>query len=344
MSKRYVQVPIKYLEPIFHSWNEAYLKGDLVNVFFLPYGDLLFRALQFVDWMRAQTDREIRLINFETDLIASPEDLEEELENSGETLLVLVVKRSFMRPDAQGMAGVLEKWYARYGQGIVVLHEGFPSELGRYLHYPVMQQRQLIHSIYPTPVALEYTQNTAKLFGVEASVELMNAIVARCGGIPWLINDVLRRTPSDNLFDDTVLLWKVAQIADAIPIDLDIKKELQLFGLKDEKGKWVPIFEEYFDRLAQNKLDVGIDRILYDSHDFTKEFSSGEMRILHHLHSHEGLVRREELGQLFWQDKVDEEYSDWALDAIMSRLRKKITKLYLPIEIKTRRGRGYECI
>ena len=315
-----------------------------MNVFFMPCGDILFRALQFSDWMRDKYKDKVRIINFETELIVNPENLEDILNNSNKNeKLILLAKRVFMRPDGSAMASVLEQWYAEQGMGALILHEGFPTELTRYIPRPVMTQQQLVHAVYPYDVAVKYAETTAKLFEVAVESKQVEQIVRYCGGIPWLINDVLRRLGEDNLFENEVLQWKVGQIAQAIPNIPGIEKDLASFELRNDKGEWLPILGDYLDRLAKNSLEISSEKLVYDGRDLSHIFSAGERRIMAYLTSTEGVVKREQLGLQFWQDQSEAGYSDWALDAIMSRLRKKIVKLGLPLKIKTRRGQGYEC-
>ncbi len=342
MAKRYVQVPLSYLEPIFREWRRTFEKGDLVNVFFLPFGDILFRAMQFSDWMRDSQGEEVRLINFETELIVNPENLEEILERYRKEKLILLVKNMFMRPDSLAMAGVLEKWYASEGRGLLLLHEGFPAQMARYVPTPAMRQKQMIHQIYPKVVATEYAHVTAELFGKEVPHETLRKIVDYCGGVPWLINDVLRRVENGNLFEDEALGWKVEQIAKSIPQLPGIEDDLVEFGLKNDSGEWIPILKNYFNQAAVSELELTNETVIFRNRDYSGYFSAGEKRILSQLFKVKTVVTREELGREFWQENTDESYSEWALDAIMSRLRKKLAKLGLPMEIKTRRGRGYE--
>lgn len=342
MAKRYVQVPLSYLEPIFRQWRGTFKKGDLVNVFFLPFGDILFRAMQFRDWMKDERGEEVRIVNFETELIVNPENLAEVLEKYKAEKLILLVKNMFMRPDSLAMAGVLEQWYASYGKGLLLLHEGFPTQMAKYVPTPVLRQKQIVHQIYPKEVAIQYAQVTAELFGVNVHRETTDKIVSYCGGIPWFINDVLRRVEQNNLFENEALSWKVEQIAQSIPQLPNIEVDLTQFGLRNERGEWIPIFRNYFNQVARNEIQLEGETIIFRNRDYSVYFSAGERRILSYLFKLKGVATREELGKEFWQEKTDESYSDWALDAIMSRLRKKLAKLGLPIEIKTRRGKGYE--
>jgi hypothetical protein len=344
MSKRYTQVPITYLNPIFHEWRSAFDGGELVNVFFMPHGDILFRAMQFVDWARDTYGDDMRLINFESELIVNPENLKSTLHEYKDKKVVLVARREFMQPDAVSMAAVLEEWYATYGVGILVLHEGFPSELAHFVSRPVMTQKQLFCKIYPDNVIREYITTTAELFKVDVSSVVIDKLIDHCGGIPWLINDVIRRADCNfsELFEDTTFKWKVEQIAKSIPTTISgIESDLVRMGLKKPNVGWIPVLRDYFLLQSKNDLAINHDLVLYKGRDYTSRFSKGELCILEKLCVGHEVVTREELGESFWGEEYLESYSDWALDAIMSRLRKKIDHVGLPINIVTKRGHGY---
>ncbi len=341
MAKRYTQVPISYLEQIFEQWRSAYNRGELVNVFFIPKGDILFRAMQFIDWVSDRYGDKVKLVNFETELVFNQENLREALANSKDEKMLLLARREFLQPDAGPKVAVLDEWYAREGKGALVFHEGFPVEFKKYAPTMAMAHKIFVHKIYPKHVIREYISSTAILLGVTLTTESKELIADYCGGIPWLINDVLRRLGEDNIFTDDTFLWKVDQIVRAIPNIGGIETDLLEFELKDAKGNWIPALAHAIEKISKSEMVINESEIIWKSRDYTYIFSPGERRIMNTLYVSEGVSTRERLGELFWQDRVNDEYSDWALDAIVSRLRKKLVKVGLPIKIVTRRGSGY---
>lgn len=53
------------------------------------------------------------------------------------------------------------------------------------------------------------------------------------------------------------------------------------------------------------------------------------------------LVSREEVAQAAWKDDWEEKYSDWALDALIHRLRQKIGQIYPESTLETKKGLGF---
>ncbi|MBP9670144.1 helix-turn-helix domain-containing protein [Candidatus Woesebacteria bacterium] len=343
MSKRYTQVPLSYLEPIFEEWCRSFSDNCVTSVFFPPCSDLLQRAMQYVDWMLEKRGEKVVLLNMETDMISSSEDLRTDLDKNKNRKILLLAKKAFMNPEVSALSGVIQEWYARYGGGMLIFHEGFPGELSEYAKKSTLMQRQIIHRLYPKSVVIEFNKAVAKLNNDNIDESFLDNLATYCGGVLWLHKDVLRRVKEGgDLYTNELFSWKVAQIMKSIPNINGIEHELIQFGLKDDQGNWLPVFADYMLRKAENTLRITRDYIGYDGRDYSSNFSRGERKILEKLRQGDQVVSREELGKLFWDEDVEKEYSDWALDAIMSRLRKKLRKIGIPIVITTRRGRGYE--
>nr|MBP9818058.1 winged helix-turn-helix transcriptional regulator [Candidatus Shapirobacteria bacterium] len=53
------------------------------------------------------------------------------------------------------------------------------------------------------------------------------------------------------------------------------------------------------------------------------------------------VVSRNEIGELLWTKDTEDKYSDWAIDQIMSKIRKKIGDVGEQRVIKTVKGQGF---
>jgi hypothetical protein len=73
--------------------------------------------------------------------------------------------------------------------------------------------------------------------------------------------------------------------------------------------------------------------------------SNGELQIWQALQAKTpGFISREEVAQILWQDEWTERYSEWAIDKVMSRLRKKIATKHMPGILVTVKGKGYRVV
>jgi len=126
----------------------------------------------------------------------------------------------------------------------------------------------------------------------------------------------------------------------------DLKK-LGMFKNNSENTSF--LFEEFIDLikkvLKENKnIDVkGAYEKTINGINTTLLLSKDEQLAFNCLLNNEGnCVSYEKLAETIWGDKIDEKYSLWALNKLISRLRIKIQKAGLPKKtIRTIRGKGY---
>jgi len=82
--------------------------------------------------------------------------------------------------------------------------------------------------------------------------------------------------------------------------------------------------------------------ISYNGKSLEENFTRQEYTLLSSLLKAKGtLLTKEGIGEALWGDNSYEQYSDWAIDQLMSKLRKKLKNLGVSAEIVTLRGRGY---
>jgi DNA-binding response OmpR family regulator len=89
--------------------------------------------------------------------------------------------------------------------------------------------------------------------------------------------------------------------------------------------------------------------VLRDAHfflnnlDITSNFSKKERHILQKFLTNKNkILSREEVASAYWGDAAHEEYSDWAIDQLISRLRKKMNRAGLfQQRFRQPEGRGY---
>jgi len=62
------------------------------------------------------------------------------------------------------------------------------------------------------------------------------------------------------------------------------------------------------------------------------------------LQKKDKLFTRDEIGEMLWGKESYEKYSDWAIDQLMSKLRRKLKKIGIKSSLITIRGRGYKLV
>lgn len=178
------------------------------------------------------------------------------------------------------------------------------------------------------------------------------------GGCPYLTKFLWKRL-SDGipLGDDTEPVNLVANLLRKLPkrwvvwcqnldlIDEDKIKMLRDVGLLGTDNK---IKSELFD-LSLNKYEVAVRiavtedlRIVLGSTDITESFSESEKEIIMYLLKNKK-VTRTEVATICWGENRTEEYSEYALDKLMSNLRKKMVWCGIPRNfIETVKGVGFK--
>ncbi len=90
-------------------------------------------------------------------------------------------------------------------------------------------------------------------------------------------------------------------------------------------------------------IDLETSQVLLDEKSVEDKFTIQEHAVLAFLIKNSNIiVSREEIAKVIWMDKIDEKYSDWAIDQLMSKTRRKLKKLGADSTIATVRGKGYK--
>lgn len=76
-----------------------------------------------------------------------------------------------------------------------------------------------------------------------------------------------------------------------------------------------------------------------------EKFTRQEYELVSFLLKNQGkLVSRETISEILWGSESYDKYSDWAIDQIMSKIRKKLKSLSSRVNLVTVRGRGYKFL
>lgn len=97
--------------------------------------------------------------------------------------------------------------------------------------------------------------------------------------------------------------------------------------------------ERSFEYVSEN------NEILLEGSTIEEKFTHQEYMILcEFLKSQGKLMTRDDIGAVLWGQESYEKYSDWAIDQLMSKLRKKLGDLKVKEKLVTIRGKGYKII
>ena len=198
-------------------------------------------------------------------------------------------------------------------------------------------------------------------------------IVKLCGGYLWLIMSVQRHLRDtgklniDELSRDSLLVRRLENIWDKFSDEeKTILKKTVLGNITDEDKNSheygylvnagfirktekdpvlnIPLLAIIIDRNKQiNNLRLHQGMIYCKSENFSKDLTPSENRLLITLISNrKKLLNRDIAAQSIWRNKWEEKGSDWAIDMLICRLRKKLHKAGIdPSLIKTVKKKGF---
>ena len=106
-------------------------------------------------------------------------------------------------------------------------------------------------------------------------------------------------------------------------------------------GTWVNLI---IGSREKTEFKVKGNNIFFLGVDLDDVLSEREKNILLLLCSQKSFFAdRDMVGKIIWQEKITEKFSDWALDQIFSRLRRKLVKIGVPKDtLKTLKGKGFK--
>lgn len=110
-------------------------------------------------------------------------------------------------------------------------------------------------------------------------------------------------------------------------------------GVVVEGKLFSPLFEGWLKRqLGKQRVEINEERMK----EWERELSYQEYEVLKLLWSKRGqVVTRAEIAGAMWSSKNEEKYSDWAIDQIMSKIRKKLGDVGEKRVIGTVKGKGF---
>lgn len=203
--------------------------------------------------------------------------------------------------------------------------------------------------------------------------QAIDEIIKSCGGYLWLIHHGLRNLRDNQLMSvdeavaDELMLRKLEVIwtkftekerdiirkayygnlqeSDTLRHEYDYLRTISIIketGKKVELG--IPLFSLVIEK--ENRLKefrVKDDRIFIGERDITSALSRKERSfMLLMLTSLKKIVARDKAAQIIWGENWEEKYSDWAIDRLVHRIRKKLKALRIDEKLlKTVKKKGF---
>lgn len=235
--------------------------------------------------------------------------------------------------------------------------------------YTTLYQNIEIFHLFERHDTKEFIIQMEERFLIKFPPEIVENILTHCAGHLWLIKQACRHyaqtRDKKSLFDNEGMelrlkvLWSEFEPEERNVLEKIVQKnnlfsqeEQSIIGyflktrhLKKQGSDYhllLPIFENYIKREIANKTKINLNEkkeILINGIIVNTVFSRRERRLVQYFLSRRGqLIPRQAIASILWQ----ENYTDWALDQAIKRLREKFLKLGFPEKlIKTKKNQGF---
>lgn len=221
----------------------------------------------------------------------------------------------------------------------------------------------------------------ATSFNVTIPKEIAEEIIDHCAGQMWLMKSAVRHGANGGqwsswknnpLFIQKVELWlnnfnsqEKSILENLVEVEQGQSRENITETSPDfqfllarrilQKNKQgvnevaVPVLSQVIAKKIARKSNLGVNElgnILQNNVLIDNLFSRRERRLLRLFIKNPGVVHsREACAKAVWAETVETDYTDWALDQVIKRLRKKLVGLGLSAQsIELVRGRGYRYV
>lgn len=350
---------------LFEQLDTTFEMGEVGAVFCPPISGRDYRIDTYIE----ARGKSVTKLNLLAEKITDPEDIDAFLStyDGAKPGLIVSPAEQLLNLDLQPILFHLLETNRTQHRGMLFFFDCFPSQLqdlpASYLHD--LSQQVVFHPLFSLADTSQFLTMLAARWNFSVSRADIQSIYTYTGGHTWLLKEVARQRAKgvmdlEIVFSSQQFVYRASTLWTKIPAEhqLVLKNvlsnvevqsngiafhELSTMGfISDHLQLGVPGFvRDVIQALPQANLTYRNGCILINEVNVSPLFSKGERRLLRCLLDQKDSVRsREILGKAYWQDAAD--YSDWALDQAIRRLRSKLQKLGVGRGIlQTIKNQGY---
>lgn len=370
-------LPEATLKKLYTPWLNVLRRHESANIIFLPHSDRYYRVNQFINENRSNIpDIQIHQITVQSLMIDSTYEfiniIEQITGDDSKFHVIFIMDAEWVLANASyifaAMQLISEKNNANIGFINLFETDILEAEFKDILtSYQILSKNLIYQKLYSRTDILHFLYYKSKKFNYKSASRNLATIADKCGGYIWLATEALRYLSDHNtvsfnhqeIIHRLNLIWAnlsnsqktvLAQTAKNGHPDTDYQNIINTFtyqGLLIKKNNTykitVPILCEYALKINRNSYNLQVikDEIKLNGVRITSLFTARERIFLKNLIDSSSSLSRDETAAIFWDSEND--YTDWALDQVIKRLRNKLTNLGLNKNcISTIKGKGYE--
>lgn len=225
--------------------------------------------------------------------------------------------------------------------------------------------------LYPIDATTAFIDMLCRQWDVDMNRKMKDKIIDSCGGHFWLVKEAVRYVASQGSWTSeeeglqfrlrslyTLLLPTEQRVIEKLASgkkDFTSQEELSALYLSrmrvvDHARRKLLIGAlrrfVYEHNASRSSIELKDNRILVNLVPVDAVFSRKEHRVIKlFLERKNQVLSRDEIAKSIWPVGTTEQYSDWAIDQLVARVRKRLVGLSLsPKLIKAIRGKGYQLV
>lgn len=282
----------------------------------------------------------------------------------------------FLLPESKHVLSLLSEILDLYHPHILTLLF-FESDILHPVYTPVLPASPRIYDnvfrypLYSEEETRSFIRMLAGQWHVSLSQKTELSILEGCGGHFWLAKEAMREYVAKQhwSWSDVGMSFRIRMVYDQFSDSEKAVLKKSATGESDVAGEEEKYSQSYLTHMrvldSDMKLLLGVFReYLLNQSDITSQLSLKSNHIVLNnipLHSflskkeyrvfkcliekRNAIVTREDIARSMWPTDTDNQYSDWAIDQIVARLRKRMRELSVdPAILQTVRGKGYRLV
>lgn len=242
-----------------------------------------------------------------------------------------------------------------------------PSFVSSLTLFTQLFQNVYYYPLYSEEDAVAFLHYLQRKWNVNLTKSEEKNILAACGGHFWLLKEMVRQKSEQvkEIESEEGLRFRIQSIyGSLLPVEQRVLfkiftkqkkfssdeerslKYLKIMNFLDQDGRCkVGLFKNYVLEKDQGsiRLNLSEGKVFLNQISVQRFFSKQEYRVLKRLLEKAGhIISRDEIATCMWPSNTQNQYSDWAIDQLIARLRRRFGELSLsPGLLQVVRGKGY---
>lgn len=296
-------------------------------------------------------------------------NFDECLERCNKTIVLTISDgEMLLKPEEKLVLPMLQNLTLSYRKikTFIAFESNIFKKIPDFNRYNLVFQNILYYPLYNEADMMFFVEYLCKKWQMKMPQPVRKSIVYNSGGSFWLTKAACRsyRENGEWSIEDKMFQFRLESIFETLSDeekviigscphlsqfednkDLFFLKKIGL--IKEDHNLAIPELRKFAEKINQSKLDYFQSRendITYKGISLFGVLSTTEFFLLKHfLKKQNTPISRDEIAQVIWSKNMEENYSEWAIDQAIKRLRDRLISLGLPANIiRSVRGIGYE--